>query len=47
MNDKKGWGATVLGWFVVSDDEEGARPRVPTPAATRAASLPARCRRSS
>jgi hypothetical protein len=23
MNDKKGWGATVLGWFVVSDDEEG------------------------
>ncbi len=24
MNDKKGWGATVLGWFVVSDDEEGA-----------------------
>ena len=26
MNDKKGWGATVLGWFVVSDDEEGQRP---------------------
>ena len=25
MNDKKGWGATVLGWFVVSDDEEGQR----------------------
>jgi hypothetical protein len=23
MNDKKGWGATVLGWFVVPDDEEG------------------------
>ncbi len=23
MNDKKSWGATVLGWFVVSDDEEG------------------------
>jgi len=23
MNDKKGWGATVLGWFVVSDDEAG------------------------
>ena len=23
MNDKKGWGATVLGWFVVSEDEEG------------------------
>jgi len=23
MSDKKGWGATVLGWFVVSDDEEG------------------------
>ena len=23
MNDNKGWGATVLGWFVVSDDEEG------------------------
>ena len=22
MNDKKGWGATVLGWFVVSDGEE-------------------------
>jgi len=21
MSDKKGWGATVLGWFVVSDDE--------------------------
>ena len=26
MNDKKGWGATVLGWFVVSDDEEGREP---------------------
>ncbi|MCU0251982.1 MAG: hypothetical protein MUE61_17430 [Vicinamibacterales bacterium] len=25
MNDKKGWGATVLGWFVVSDDDEGQR----------------------
>jgi len=23
MSDKKGWGATVLGWFVVSDDDEG------------------------
>jgi len=23
MNDKKSWGATVLGWFVVADDEEG------------------------
>ena len=23
MSDKKSWGATVLGWFVVSDDEEG------------------------
>jgi hypothetical protein len=23
MSDKRGWGATVLGWFVVSDDEEG------------------------
>ena len=23
MNDKKSWGATVLGWFVVSNDEEG------------------------
>ena len=22
MSDKKGWGATVLGWFVVSDDED-------------------------
>jgi hypothetical protein len=22
MSDKKGWGATVLGWFVVSDDDE-------------------------
>jgi len=22
MNDNKGWGATVLGWFVVSDDEK-------------------------
>jgi hypothetical protein len=21
MNDRKGWGSTVLGWFVVSDDE--------------------------
>jgi hypothetical protein len=26
MNDKKGWGATVLGWFVVSGDEEGHEP---------------------
>jgi len=25
MSDKKGWGATVLGWFVVSDDDEAAR----------------------
>jgi hypothetical protein len=25
MNDKKGWGATVLGWFVVSEDEAGER----------------------
>ena len=25
MNDKKGWGATVLGWFVVPDDDEGQR----------------------
>lgn len=25
MSDKKGWGATVLGWFVVSEDEEGHR----------------------
>lgn len=23
MSDKKSWGATVLGWFVVSDDEDG------------------------
>ncbi|MGE5199877.1 MAG: hypothetical protein ACM3H9_09575 [Rhodospirillaceae bacterium] len=23
MSDRKGWGATVLGWFVVSDEEEG------------------------
>jgi hypothetical protein len=23
MTDKKSWGATVLGWFVVSDDDEG------------------------
>jgi len=25
MSDKKSWGATVLGWFVVSDDEESQR----------------------
>jgi hypothetical protein len=25
MNDKKSWGATVLGWFVVSDDDDGQR----------------------
>ncbi len=25
MSDKKGWGATVLGWFVVSDDDDAAR----------------------
>jgi hypothetical protein len=25
MNDKKNWGATVLGWFVVSDDDEAPR----------------------
>jgi hypothetical protein len=26
MSDKKGWGATVLGWFVVSDDDESHGP---------------------
>ena len=24
MEEKKGWGSTVLGWFVVREDEEGA-----------------------
>ena len=26
MDDKKGWGSTVLGWFVVREAEEGAAP---------------------
>jgi phage shock protein A len=40
MNDKKGWGATVLGWFVVSDDEEGRAAEGGDASGERASEMP-------
>jgi hypothetical protein len=32
MSDKRGWGSTVLGWFVVKEDDASAGESVPLPA---------------
>src|SRR5262245_23354087 len=42
MSEKKGWGSTVLGWFVVKDEGEEATPQADgDPGADAAASIPA------
>jgi hypothetical protein len=33
VNEKKGWGSTVLGWFIVQDGAEGQLPAAPPPTA--------------
>jgi hypothetical protein len=40
MNDKKGWGATVLGWFVVSEDDEAHVAQGDDPGGEGAAEMP-------